>query len=416
MAKRIRILESGERVLEATPRSPMMRPPKALTPDESAQVRGAKRQRAAHQKKNPERYKDATSLSATGHSVGQVYSEMGWKDSGVGPKHYDEQLPGMSDPHAAPRPQRWHEMTDEQRAHTTRGLAMHGTSLDQMTRDFGAQLDQGFMRAHRHGADEPHAQTFYSTGEPRQLLDRSAKDLGIPQSHHATMHAIVSPNTKFKTANGTYPEERAATAAVQWSQEGRSEPLNSANYKASAPERENIGLTARPANMQKAVHVMNQLRSGTPLSDTTGPSGIPVFGEQSPKTGPYANSWSDSHPQFFVSDVHSGGGGMLPHLGYDKPYLFKKNGEPSMAGAKQNRDKSEREKAISTVPHFHAAADEAARRAMVPRGLGSLREAQAVQWGEEQIQRGPRHGVAESTAYPPRRDRGHFEQGLLSLD
>lgn len=428
MAKITHIKESGERVLIPPSRSRFLKPPAPMTPDESAQVRSAKRQRATYEKKNPDRYKTAASLSPNGMSVGQVYSEMGWGDSGVGPKHYDEQLPGMADPNAAPRPQKWSEMTDEQRSHTTRALALRGTSLEQMTKDFGAQLDQGYMRAHKlsatdeSGQTEPYAQRFYSTGEERQKLDQSARDLGIPQVEHATMNAITSPNTKFKTSNGRYPNDEAAVAAHHWAREGHEEELTSANWRASAPERADKGLNARPAMMRKAVHVRKQLDAGVPLAETTGPTGAPTFGEQSPKAGPYANSWSDSHPQFLVSDVHTGGGGMLPHLGYDKPEMRDPEGniryEPSGSG-KPIRDKSEREKAIGEVPNFHSVSDEAARRALTVRGLGSLREGQAVQWGEEQIQRGAKHGKSEEAAYqrgdyaPPRMDRGHFEQGML---
>lgn len=414
MAKQTHILPSGERVLVPSVRSPHLRAPKPLTPEESSQVRSAKRKRTQFERQNPERYQDVTAAMPY-HNVGQAYYEAGFRDSGVGPKHYDVQLPGMSSPDAAPRPQRWSEMTDEQRAHTTRGLALHGTSIDQMTHDFGAQLDQGFLRAHRQGASEPYAQRFYSTGEERQRLDSSAKALGVPQSHHAAMNAITSPNTKFKTKSGTYPNDEAAIAATTWAREGHSEPLTSANWKAAGAAKGEVrrGLVSRPANMQKAVHVQKQLDAGVPLAETTGPTGIPVFGEQSPKTGPYANSWSDTHPNFFVSDVHSGGGGMLPHLGTDKDIRVNRAGGTSYSpSGNAQRDKSEREKAIERVPYFHSAADEAARRAMIPRGLGSLREAQAVQWGEEQISRGGKAGMNEESAYAPLRRTQHFHDGM----
>jgi hypothetical protein len=98
---------------------------------------------------------------------------------------------------------------------------------------------------------------------------------------------------------------------------------------------------------------------------------------------------------------------MVPHLGSDKPPLVNKAGETRTdATGRPVRDKSEREKAIEKVPYFHTAADEAARRAMVPRGVGSVREAQATQWGEEQIQRGPKHGKGIDKAYPVE-DRAH---------
>lgn len=428
MAKVTKTLESGERVLIPPARSRFLKAPAPMTPDEATKARTAKRQRSTYEKKNPDRYKTAASLSPNGMSVGQVYSEMGWGDSGVGPKHYDEQLPGMANPQAAPRPQKWSEMTDEQRAHTTRGLALRGTSVEQMASDFGAQLDQGYMRAHKlgkvdeEGRTEPYAQRFYSTGEERQKLDQSARDLGVPQIEHATMNAITSPNTKFKTSNGRYPNDEAAAAAHHWAREGHEEPLTSAAWKGSAPERADKGLTARPAMMRKAVHVRKQLDAGVPLAETTGPTGAATFGEQSPKAGPYANSWSDSHPQFLVSDVHTGGGGMLPHLGYDKPELRDAEGAiryESSGSGKPIRDKSEREHAIADIPGFHAASDEAARRALTTRGLGSLREGQGAEWGEEQIQRGPKHGKSEDAAYErgkySRQDRGHFEQGALQF-
>jgi hypothetical protein len=133
-----------------------------------------------------------------------------------------------------------------------------------------------------------------------------------------------------------------------------------------------------------------------------------------PKTGPYANSWSDTHPQFFVSDIHSGGGGGLPHLS-------------SYKGAGEDRaknEKSERETAIERIPHFHSAMDYAARQAMVVRGLPSVRETQAAQWGEEQIQRreeatakgwSTAHYPSEETAYPTSRRITKRDSGQQSL-
>jgi hypothetical protein len=92
-----------------------------------------------------------------------------------------------------------------------------------------------------------------------------------------------------------------------------------------------------------------------------------------PKTAAYHNAWLTNTPQFLVSDVHTGGGGMLPHLG-----TYKASGV--------NKQKSEREEGIATLG-FHAMADYAARQAMHKRGLGRLGQAQAAQWGEERIRR-----------------------------
>jgi hypothetical protein len=152
------------------------------------------------------------------------------------------------------------------------------------------------------------------------------------------------------------------------------------------------------------VYVREQINKGVPMAETRGVSGRPIWNEDTQKTAAYANSWSDTHPQFFVSDVHSGGGGMLPHLGHEKPPMYDEAGNIRHRPSNPDRpayDKSEREKAIQTVPHFHAAAHEAATRAATARGLGSIREAQASQWGEEQIRRGAKHGKSEAEAYPP---------------
>jgi hypothetical protein len=124
-----------------------------------------------------------------------------------------------------------------------------------------------------------------------------------------------------------------------------------------------------------------------------------------PKTGPYHNSWLPGTPDFFVSDVHSGGGGMLPHLSTDKPVLRYSTGIPKLdKHGKKRYDKSEREKVIESVPNFHAMADYAARQAMGARGLNRVRQAQGSQWGEEQIQRtekDPKTAMAkESDVYP----------------
>jgi hypothetical protein len=411
-------LPSGERRFDRPQRSVLRKQVKPATVEEKAVIKVAHRRRAAYETANPDRFEDATKLSPTGMSVGQIYHEMQWGDTGIGPKHYDVQLPGMSDPDAAPRPQKWEELTAEEQSHTHRALSMLGTSVDQMSKDFGDQLDQGYMRAHGHN-QEPHAKHFYNPGsEEREVLRTTASRAKVSQAVHSAMNAFTSPNTKFKTTGqpakgipSRYPNDEAAEAAETWSAEGRSpESLNSANWKASGEGRR--GLTARPANLRKAAHVMDQVRSGTRMADATGPTGLPAFSESSPKTGPYANTWNDTHPQFLVSDVHTGGGGMLPHLGFTKPGRVTKEGEPYIdkATGKQQLGKSEREQAIASVPNFHSAADYAARQAMIPRGLGSVRETQATQWGEEQIRRGGRHGMLESKAYPPDRSRDHKRQ------
>jgi hypothetical protein len=61
------------------------------------------------------------------------------------------------------------------------------------------------------------------------------------------------------------------------------------------------------------------------------------------------------------------------------------------------------EKAVKKIPHFNTMADYAARQALSERGVGSLRQGQAAQWGEQKIhsrEQGSRMAVPEHVAYP----------------
>lgn len=347
--------------------------------------------------------------------LGLLYHLKGWTDADEsGPRVWDRQLPGMSDPHAAPRPPLFEELSAETQAHTHAGLKRYGTSLEKMIADIGAQIDQAYGRADRHRPNvregeridaidrgetppdtgvHPYARNFYSHGEPRQVIDRSARELGLPQSVHAVLNSLTSPNTVFEQKDGAtgearYPNNEAAMHAARHAMSGRSwEELTNENLERGDGSKHQ-GYTR---NMQKAAKVTEQHLAGQHPSTWTGlpsekyPEGKPIWG---PKTGPYANSWSDSHPQFGVADIHTGGGGLLPHLGTEKPVLLDKEGNPRLDdNDKPQRDDSEREKAIEAIPFFHSAADYALRQAMKQRNLSSLRSSQAAEWGEEKIQR-----------------------------
>ena len=370
-------------------------------------------------------------------SAGQIYDDYrraGHIGRQQGPTAYDVQLPGMADPHAAPRPPKWEELSPETQSHLHVALAKHGTSIGQMTEDFGAQHDQATMRALGHGHDTPYAQTFYSTGEPRQVIRSSAREMGIPELIHAQMNAFTSPNTKFthslKSGETTYPNDMAAKHAVLHAKSG-GDPAE-LREMGSAREMRRTGLvgpedTRRvqgyPANLEKAAQAIHQHLAGVAPADWRTGQGAGAMGnalkvkggvevpighspwESSPKTGPYANSWSDTHPQYFVSDVHSGGGGGLPHL---SSFKGREGGD------------SERELGIKGIPHFHVAMDYAARQAMTQRGLPSVRETQAAQWGEEQLQRreeaetkgwSTSHYPTVSEAYPEAKSRRITQRG-----
>jgi hypothetical protein len=342
--------------------------------------------------------------------VGMVYELLGFNDSNrAGPAWYDQQLPGMADPNAAPRPPRWDELTPEQQSHTTEALRRHGTSIEQMSSDFGAQLDQAHMRARENKADHPFSEMFYEPGSPqRETMRKSASEVGLPMQVYAPMHGMTSPNTKFQSKRGAdhpqagetyFPNDESVVNVAKQVDMGipSDQVTNDLNVTGMGPGRSQGYVT----NMRKAALSLEQFHAGVAPADWKTSSGSGPF-DDSPKTGPYANTWSsDSHPEFFVSDVHSGGGGMLPHLGSEKPIRRDAAGNPIVGeDGKPKRDKSEREKAIASIPYFHAASDHASRMALSQRNLSSLRRGQAAEWGEEQIQRGL---VKEEDVYPPKK-------------
>jgi hypothetical protein len=413
---------SGERVMMPPARSTYAKPPGPLSDDEKAQIKGATAQRKAWEKSpvGQERTRSGDNgLFGPGANKTQVYAMNAGPAHDPGPRHYDVQLPGMVDPNAAPRPPKWEELSDAHRAHAERSLAKYGTSVQQMSKDYGAQLDQAHKRAWDAGESRPWSEDFYTVGEPRKVLDQSARDLGIPATIHAQMNAFTSPNTKFQQESRgetVYPNDRAATHAVKWVQQGGKGEDVPHEFAATGLERTpGEKYQGYPKNMVKAAKSFEQWKGGTPPADwKTGASGDSGPFDSSPKTGPYANSWSDSHPQFFVSDVHSGGGGGLPHLGTDKA-VRTATGEQLVRDGKKVATKSQREEAIASVPYFHSAMDYAARQAHNERGISHVRSGQAAQWGEEQIQRRMKGGPTHDKVYPPRSSAGAINPDQLKM-
>jgi hypothetical protein len=390
--------ESGEAVRMPNPKSAKFHKPAVMSEAESVQAANARASRAAWEqtpegKARTANMSDLMGADAKGMSIRQVYGAKKAPTRDPGPVTGQLQLPGMADPHAAPRPARWEELSEANRSHALKGLALHGTSIEQMIGDYGAQIDQAHHRAWQAGAERPFSQEFYSVGEPRQVISQSAHELGIPEQIHSHMNALTSPNTKFsqrtKEGDTVYPNNRAAEHAVRHVQQG-GDPADLTNaFSTTGMERwKGEHAQGYEKNMIKAASSYQQHEAGVPPAEwVTGKKGEGPF-ESSPKTGPYSNSWNDSHPQFFVSDVHSGGGGFLPHLSSDKPVPMEGGQIKRTASGKKASVKSEREVGIERTPFFHAAADYAARQAHEARGIAHVREGQAVQWGEEQLQRG----------------------------
>lgn len=383
---------SGESVMMPPERSVLNKPVKAKPGDaaaKSAATRGRKAWEAT-----PEGQRRTTSpLEMTdGANMAQKYFINRTDEPEVAPglRHYDRQLPGMADPNAAPRPPRWEELSPEAQGHTKRALAMRGTNLDQMTRDVGTQLDQAHDRAWKNGAARPWSQNFYEPGsEQRDRIDTSARELGVPPSIHAMTNAFTSPNTKFsvRRADGStaYPNDEAAVHATRWVQQGNHpDDITNELSTTGTGEKRAQGYVA---NIRKAANAVSQHLEGVAPGDMK--LGQKNVFHEAPKTGPYMNSWSDTTPQFTVADVHTGGGAAFPHLGSDKPIMYDEHGNAKTnASGKEQRGKSEREVAIERTPFAHSAVDFAMRSAMAQRGLPSVRQAQAAQWGEEQLQRG----------------------------
>lgn len=358
---------------------------------------------------------NAQQIYRTSMPLAQIYAVKGW-DRRVGPRAHpspnEVPLPGMEHPHAVATPPHWDELTDRQQKDTeARVERSTGASLDSMERSFGAQLDQAHIRADLMGG-EPHAKNFYGHGEPKQVLKQSARELDVPFGVIAAHNAFTSPNSRFKSG-GRYPNNEAAMAAVDFARSGHPTPEDIVRPGAGMPvnPRDPAGkrLQGYPKNLAKAVKFHTDIESGTPLRELRGENGDSPFG---PKTGPYHNSWLDSHPDFFVADLHSGGGGMVPHLSSAHALQYDADGNVRMMKShpdRPDRAKSEREAAIEKKG-FHTLADEAARRAVATRGMPVLREAQAAQWGEEQIQRGQ---VEPSIMMPPPKEE---HEGQLSFD
>jgi hypothetical protein len=391
-------------------------------------------------------------IGRTTLSRAQLYGAMGVTNEGHG--HGDQQLPGFENPHSAPTPPRWEELSPKQQGQVHEKLRLQGTSLGQMKEDFGAQLDQSIYRAHlaghrRASTGEPTPFTAHFYGEhpddapepldrPKEMMRESRAHLAsqgihVDPSVHTAAIGHVSPNVKFtqgERGNRSSPNIEAAESVFQQHDAGIS-----SKSVTQGVNRQGVTNQSRPKNSVRAARMIEHVAGGGTLGtarnapSASSPQGSSQWG---PKTGPFANSFDASTPDYLVADVHTGGGGMLPHLGTTKGIRVNANGTKARLAMFRNdprsdeellrthrpRDvfypgKSEREKGIESggvgagAP-FHVAADYAARQAVAERGLGtSVRRPQASQWGDEQVQRkaaNPKLDVpSHAEAYPSQR-------------
>lgn len=325
------------------------------------------------------------------------YREMGWHDSS---RHSEGQqaLPGMgslmesraagltSDARAVPDVvpvARWHHLSNTEKMATESHAARFGVTRASAKAAFAANLDQSFDNAHAAGAT-PHARDFYvdqSAHMPAGHIVQASKDAGVSVSGIATATSITSPQTEWgPTAAGHYPNIRAARHAAM---ADPAAPLTKAGIghpTLADDTTKKIGTFT--GNVVKAAGAVRQSEAGTLAANLRGagsarnPQGSPIFGgKQQQKTTAFRNALVDPEgPQAsFVSDVHSGGRGMAPHL------------SPTQAGEYLKH------------PGIHQFHDHIAREVMRERGLQSVNNVQAAQWGQAQLDSGQ---VKPAVAFP----------------
>jgi hypothetical protein len=411
----------------------------------------------------------ASQLSHTDYrslTPASIYHSLGVTNSGHG--YGEQQLPGFESKHAAPTPPRWEDVPEQKQKLTEENARQFGTSLEQMKNDFGAQLDQSVWRAHMSGHHDsstgepiPFTKHFYgdhpSTApepldRPQEMMRESREHLhtkGIeadPAVHTAAV-SLVSPNTKFtagERGNRGSPNIEAAESVFEQHDQG-----HSWQDVSSGKNRLGVRNQARPANSRRAARMIEHVEGGGVVGgarnapSASNPQGSSMWG---PKTGPFVNTFDTQHPDFLVGDVHTAGGGMYPHLSTAKPFKKNTDGSNVRATAYRNdprsddelkkdgpgvfvRDKSEREKAMEGTGSSlngskgkvtaHAMWDKAARAAIEERGLGtSVRQPQASQWGEEQIQRGevnPKLDVPSHEEAYPQQNRHLINENQMRL-
>lgn len=331
---------------------------------------GARQQK--HEANHPDRYQGAESLPGfTTHADTYRTMNMGVHDEPGQTSRGQQNLPGLDHPAVVNAPQRWEELKPQQQARITRAAARFGVTHESAVKSLGAQVDQAAIR--ESGLGTKH-RSFYAaeghqpSGEmtPRTRLVTSAKENGVPFEQQAVANAITSPKNKFAqipksgrfAGQRTYPNDMQASAAIQHLKSGQ--PPETA--------RADTGQGGMHGNSRKAATAVQKMQGGASAAEAW---------HAGPKTGPYHNSWADPHgpSQFWVSDIHSGGGGIAPHLSVP-----------------------ERESYLN-IGGIHSFNDHVARTVAAQRGIQSLSGMQSMQWNEERELRSKQSSkYGESTA------------------
>lgn len=320
-------------------------------------------------------------------SPASVYREMGWHDNSRHPAG-QQTLPGMESlaggrqaglvsgtgggtalPDTVPTA-RWHHLSDSEKADTVAHAARFGVTRASAKAAFSANLDQAYSNSD----GQPHARDFYTDQSPHMPAGHivaAAKESGRSVSAVATATAITSPQTEWgPTSEGHYPNIRAARQAAI-----HTGPASAVEHPTLSDDTtKKIGTFT--GNVRKAVVAVRQEdEHGVLASELRGApskanaSGATLFGGGSQqKTTAFRNALVDPEgpASSFVSDVHSGGRGMAPHL------------SPTEAGSYLKH------------PGIHQWHDDIAREVMHERGLQSINNTQAAQWGQAQLDSDPK--------------------------
>jgi hypothetical protein len=327
---------------------------------------------------NPERFKTAQEIipGARNLSNHQLSRAMGWNEEGGSePANHPMQGVLFEHPHMVDAAPRWEDLHPDHQKRVLAAAAEYGVTPDSMKRSFSAQLQRGLVR------DPDHASFYSERGQnaeghdiPRERVARSAEETGTPFHVQAAANAITSPQMAFvqvsKKGGVSYPNDETAKAAVGYAKAGMTGDEYKETFKGKYPHQ------GFPDNLARAIDVTRKVLGGTPLRETGWPSGAAGSG-RGDKVRAYHNAWVDPKApegNFLVSDTHTGGGGMAPHL-----------------------TKAEEGQYLS-IAGIHALHDKVARDVMSEHGLGSVSRTQSLQWNQEKAEQQRKSGDNNSAS------------------
>lgn len=293
----------------------------------------------------------------------------------------------------------------DDRADILARAATFGVTIESMKRAFGAQLDQANVRARSRGASEPAGARFYSgydgdnpdhvnAVDARGELRRQAEEQGVHFQTMADAVALGSPRMAF------YDEEHEdfpnVVGAAEYLRRGLAGDENPTSQPVTRPgvnrkDGEPAKIAMLPDRGRLIAQAAPQLEHEGKLSDElTTPKGKGMFGEDGQeKISAFGPAFKNPHGSraFLVSDTHTAGGGLVPHIAHHTYPKFNEDGSPLLdKNGKHVHGKSFDE--YMSIPGIHQIHDEVVRDVLRERGQASVHTAQAAQWGEERIQAG----------------------------